>query len=100
MKIAYLSVAPFVSSGYGVCTRYICHALAEKHDVTIFSYFGYEGAEIEFRIEDRDVRIVGEMRRFFILRLRSGVVSLMCASSILIRGCFLRMYHRSTVRKS
>ena len=59
MRIAYLSVAPFVSSGYGVCTRYVCHALAGKHDVTIFSYYGYEGSEIEFRIEDRDVRIVG-----------------------------------------
>ena len=59
MKIAYYSVAPFVSSGFGVCTRYLAYHLAKKHEVDIYSYFGYEGAEIPFLIEDRQVKIIG-----------------------------------------
>ncbi|RLI06208.1 hypothetical protein DRO24_05195 [Candidatus Bathyarchaeota archaeon] len=59
MKIAYYSVAPFVSSGFGVCTRYLAYHLAKKHEVDIFSYFGYEGVEIPFMIEDREVKIIG-----------------------------------------
>jgi len=59
MKIAYYSVAPFVSSGFGVCTRYLAYHLAKKHEVDIYSYFGYEGAEIPFMIEDRQVKIIG-----------------------------------------
>lgn len=59
MRIAYYSVAPFCSSGFGVCTRYLTYYLAEKHEVHIFSYYGYEGAELDFRIVDRLVKIIG-----------------------------------------
>jgi len=59
MKIAYYSVAPFCSSGFGVCTRYMAYYLAQKHQVDIYSYYGYEGIELEFAIENRKVKIIG-----------------------------------------
>jgi len=63
MRIAYYSVSPVVSSGYGVCTKELVYRLLSEHDVVVYAYYGVQKSVIpgvlDGKYGGRNVLIVG-----------------------------------------
>jgi len=63
MKIAYLSVSPLISSGYGRCCKEVVYGLLKEHAVDVFAYYGLQQTTIDITLDgdegDGDVRIIG-----------------------------------------